>query len=127
MPRGARTALEVANAGVSIKKEDRKALKTADLFRLELSAREGGKEKFSFFEANGHLGSDFRAVYDLQMRIEALLKALLFYDMYDVFQVIPAQTLDQLQIQLKTIFECQEALALCVTCLQNNPANATLI
>ena len=61
------------------------------------------------------------------MRIEALLKALSFYNMHDVFQIIPAQTLDQVQNQLKTVFECQEVLALCATCLQNDPSNATLI
>ena len=106
VPRGARTALEVANAGVFIKKEDRKSLKTADLLRLASSAREGGKDKFTFFEANGQLGSGFKAVYDLQMRIEALSKALSFYDMYDVFLLILAQALDQLKSQLKTVFEC---------------------
>ena len=61
------------------------------------------------------------------MLIEALSKALSFYDMHDVFQAIPVQALDQLQTQLKTAFECQESLALCATYLQNDPANATLI
>ena len=127
VPRRARTALEVANAEVSIKKEDRKALKTADLLRLASSAREGGKEKFIFFKANGQLGSDFKAVYDLQMRIYALSKTLSFYDMHAVFQVTPAQALDQLQTQLSIVFECQEALALCDTYLQTDPSSATLI
>ena len=53
VPMGTRTTLEVANAGVSIKKEDRKSHKTDDLLRLTSPAREGGKDKFSFFEANG--------------------------------------------------------------------------
>ena len=61
------------------------------------------------------------------MRIEVLSKALLFYDMHDVFQVVPVKALDQLQNQLKTVFECQQELALCATSLTNNLSNTTLI
>ena len=61
------------------------------------------------------------------MHIDALSKALSLYDMHDVFQLIPEQALNILQSQLETVFECQEALALCATSLMNDLSNTTLI
>ena len=75
VPAGARTASEVAAAGVSVKKEQRTNLSASDKLKLAKSAREGGPDKFTFFESDGQVGGDFRAVYDLHMRLEALSKA----------------------------------------------------
>ena len=67
IPKGARTVQEVAAAGVSVKKELRTKLSTSDQLKLSKSAREGGSDKFSFFETTGSLRSDFKAVYDLHL------------------------------------------------------------
>ena len=87
----ARTAQEVTTAGVSVKKDPREKLSTSDQLKLSKSAREGGSDRFSFFETSSSLGSDFKSVYDLHMRIEALSKALILYDMTDVLRFYPKQ------------------------------------
>ena len=38
-----------------------------------------------FFETSGSIGNDFKAVYDLHMRVEALTKTLVSFDTADVF------------------------------------------
>ena len=79
IPRVARTVQEVTAAGVSVKKELRSKLSTSDQLKLSKSAREGGSDKFSFFETDGKIGSEFKAVYNMHMQIEALSKALAFF------------------------------------------------
>ena len=88
VPRVARTAQEVTSAGVSVKKELRSKLSTSDQLKLSKSAREGGSDKFAFFETSGSLGSDFKVVYDLHMRIKALSKSLMLFDMTDASQIL---------------------------------------
>ena len=44
------------------------------------------------------------------MRIEALIHALTFYNMRDVFQVIPKSTVELLEAQLANLFMHQEEL-----------------
>ena len=44
-------------------------------------------------EHDGKVGSKFKAVYDLHMHIEALSKALTFFDMKDAFKIISEQTI----------------------------------
>jgi hypothetical protein len=95
---------------VSVKKEDRARLNTSNLLKLSQSGREGGTDKFAFFEADGKVGSDFKAVYDLHMRIEALSKALMFFDMKDVFEIIPEHTIDLLEVKLQNMFRNQADL-----------------
>ena len=56
------------------------------------------------------VGSDFKAVYDLHMRIEALSKALTFLDTKDVFEIIPEQTIDTSENKLHDIFQYQADL-----------------
>ena len=92
---------------MSIKKELRSKLSTSDQLKLSKSAREGGSDKFSFFETTGSLGSDFKAVYDLHMRIEALSKALVLYDMTDVFKILPESTVKYLESKLQAMYACQ--------------------
>ena len=91
VPASVRKHGEVAAAGVSVKKEDRGSLSTSDKLKLARSAREGSTNKFSFFESDGQVGGDFRAVYDLNMQLEALTKSIMFYDMSDVFHVLPGK------------------------------------
>jgi len=91
IPRGARTVREVSAAGISVKKTDCAPLSTSDKLKLAKSAREGEENRFTFFETDGKLGSDFRAVYDLHMRLDALGKAIAFFDMDDVFNITLAR------------------------------------
>ena len=103
IPRVARILQEVTAAGVSVKKELRSKLSTSDQLKLSKSAKEGGIDKFSFFETTGSLGSDIKSVYDLHMRIEALSKALILYDMTDVFQILPEATVLDLELNVASI------------------------
>jgi len=77
VPRGARTVRKVVSAGISFKKEDRSTLSTSDKLKLDKAAREGGNDKLTFFETNGKAGGNFRAVYDLHMRLDTLSTAMI--------------------------------------------------
>ena len=127
IPRGMRTAADVSAAGVSVKKERRSALSSSDQIKLSRNAREGGSEVFTFFETDGSIGSDFRTVYNLHMRIEALSKALTFFDMRDVFQIVPENTVAQIRAQLQHLFQCQQDLATTSTALLADSTNAALL
>ena len=67
IPRGARTQQEVSAAGVSIRTEEWSNLSVSDQLKLSKAAREGGSDKFSFFETDGKIGSEFKAVYNMHM------------------------------------------------------------
>ena len=123
----ARTAQEVTSAGVSVKKELRSKLSTSDQLKLSKSAREGGSDKFAFFETSGSLGSDFKSVYDLHMRIEALSKALTLYDMTDVFQVLPDVTVLDLEQKLRAVHACQTKEDRVKLALVDDPSDTGLI
>ena len=107
IPRVARTLQEVTAAGVSVMKELRSKLSTSDQLKLSKSAREGRSDKFSFVETTGLLGSDFESVYDLYMRIDALSKALILYDMTDVFHILLESTVLDLELKLRVIHACK--------------------
>ena len=126
IPRGARTIQEVTAAGVSVKKELRVKFSTSDQLKLSKSAREGG-DKFSFFETTGSIGSDFKAVYDLHMRIEALSKTLVFYDMIDVFQILPESTVASLKEKLIDLHVFQGELEWCTLALSASPSDSALL
>ena len=53
IPRGARSVRDVVAAGISVKKEERTNLSTSDRLKLTKAAREGGRDKFPFFESDG--------------------------------------------------------------------------
>jgi len=53
VPRGARTVREVSTAGISVKRTDRSSLSKSDKLKLAKVAREGGENKFTFFETDG--------------------------------------------------------------------------
>ena len=61
VPRGAHTLSDVVATGISVKRTDRDSLSTSDKLKLAKSAREGGRDKFTFFETDGKSGSNFRA------------------------------------------------------------------
>ena len=104
IPKGGQTANQVSAAGVCVKKEDRSSLITSDKLKLSQAAREGGAEQFCFLDTDGKTSGDFQTVYDLNMRIKALLKALVFIDTLDIFQIIPTATISLLEDKLTNIF-----------------------
>ena len=110
-------------AGVSVKKESRTTLSTSDKLKLAKAAREGGNNKFTFFESDGKVGGDFRAVYDLHMRLEALAKSIMFYDMDDVFNILPSETVKLLEEKLEVLFACQRTVGEATELLATEPSN----
>ena len=104
IPKGGQTADQVTAAGVTVRKKDRPSLSTSDKLKLSRAAREGGTDKFCFFETDGRTAGDFQMVYDLNMRIEALSKTLAFFNMLDIFQMIPMATISLLEDKLSNLF-----------------------
>ena len=92
VPRGMRTVADVSATGVLVKKEKRSALSLSDQIKPSRNARDRGSEIFTFFRTNETVGSSFCSVYNLHMRIEAISKALTFFDMRDVFNIVPEST-----------------------------------
>jgi len=126
VPRGARTVREVSIASVSVKKTYRASLSTSDKLKLAKVAREGGENKFTFFETDGKSGSDFCAVYDLHMRLDALGKAITFFDMDDVFNTIPYETVKMLEMKLKDLLNAQVLVETAADSVATNPIDSTL-
>jgi len=87
----------------------------------------GGEEEFSLFQDNGQLGLDFKAVYNFHMRIEALYKALKFYEMTDVFNIILTKTITILEAKLHNIFVRNDILDQYINKLEDNPDNLVLL
>ena len=69
-----------------------------------------GSNLFCLFEADGKVGSDFKAVQDLRMLIEDLFEALTFFYMKDVFKIIPEQKIETLENRLQDMFWDQDDL-----------------
>ena len=61
------------------------------------------------------------------MRIEAFSKALVFFNMLDVFQIMDKNTVEALELHLSDLFLCQAALDACDTALKTNPTDTQLI
>ena len=87
--------------------EDHAALSTFDKLKLPCAAREGSTDKFAFFEIGGKTADNFQTVYNLNMKIKSLSKALIFLDMVHVFHIIALTTIDQLQEKLAALFADQ--------------------
>ena len=51
--------------------------------------------------------NNFQNVYDLHLMIQDLAQSLTYYNMQDVFQIIPESTLVLLNIILEVLFSCQ--------------------
>ena len=107
IPRIAHTIQEVTTAGVSVKKELRTKLGTSDQLKLSKQGREGGSDEFSFFETSGLIGGNFKVVHDLHMRIAILSKALVLFDMTNVFQILPSSTVSVFESKLEAVHACQ--------------------
>ena len=105
--KGARSIQEVFAIEVSVKKELRTKVSTSDQLKLSKQSREGRSDKFSFSESIGSIESDFKAIYDLHMRIKALSKTLVMFDMTDVFQLLPESTVSILETKLQAVHTCQ--------------------
>ena len=126
VPTARRTEQDVTAAGVSIKKADREKLGTSDKLKLSRAAREGGTDKFSFFASDGKMIGDFKTVYDLHMRIESASKAMIQFDMLDVFQVILPATLPLLNSAIEELFVCQTAENQAALALRSDSTNSAL-
>ena len=61
------------------------------------------------------------------MQVEALSKALVFYDLIDVFQILDEPTVTQLTEQLEDLYACESTLAQCEFALQSDPRNSELL
>ena len=125
--RGARTLKEVAAAGVSIKKELRTTLSTSDQLKLFKSVREGGSDKFSFFETTGSIGSDIKVAYDLHMRVEALSNTLVLHDLIDVFKILDEATVSGITVRLEDLYGYEDVLKKCEFALLLDPTNKELL
>ena len=79
------------------------------------------------FETTGSLGSDFKCVYDLHMCIEALSKALILYDMTNVFQILPGPTVLDLELKLRAVHASQTEESRIELELIGDPTNQTLV
>ena len=49
-------------------------------------------------------------VYDSHMRLEALSKTIMFYDMDDLFQILSSETVRFLESKLNVSFVIQESI-----------------
>jgi len=126
VPQGGRTLQDVAAARVSVKKYLMIELITLDQLKLSKAARDRGSVRLVFFETSGSIGSDFKAVYDLHIRIEALSKVLAFFDIADVFQIIDESTVVALELHLEDLLKFQRALDTYNTELLGDSSNTTL-
>lgn len=126
VPRDVRTVGEIVTAGVSVKKEERKNLSTSDRLKLAKSAREGGTEKFTFFESDGKVGGNICTVYDLHMPLKGLPKAIIFYDIDDVFKMFPSETVWELEGKLDLIFDAQSLITSSRDAFVADPNNPTI-
>ena len=61
------------------------------------------------------------------MQIEALSKTLAFFDMNNIFKIIPSEIVEKLEQQLQDIFTHQEALEKVTTVLIDDPTDTTLL
>ena len=73
------------------------------------------------------IGSNFKAVYDLHMWIEALSKTLVFFNMIDVFQILPESTVKSLEEKLTDLHVWQGALERCELALLASPTDTALL
>ena len=104
LPHKKHTENEVTAASVSVQKQNRETLHLSDKIKLSKEAREEGSDTFSFFETDGKTGFDFKAVHALHIRIDALLTTLKYYDMDNVFQIIPSVLIPKLQSKISGLF-----------------------
>ena len=126
VPRGSLTVEDIVIAGVSVTKEGLVALSTSDRLKLTRVAREGGEDKFIFFESNGKVGRDFWAVRDIYMRLDALPKHIKYYNMHEMFNVLSRKTVLELEENLDVLFVAQAAVTLNSEALNFDPDNIDL-
>ena len=102
-------------------------LSTSDKLKLSKAAREGGVDRFTIFASDGKLVNNFQTMYDLHTCIESISKTLTHFDMQDVFQIIPAQTVQTLSDRIDMLFECQTDEEQAADTLHINPTDAAII
>ena len=126
VPTTCRTEQYRAAASVSINKEDRGKLSASQKLKLSKASRERGIDKLTFIKSNGKIVNKFQTIYDLHMQIEALAKYLNFFNMRDVFEIIPENTVELLPAKLEDLFESQADLDQATDELQLEPTNENL-
>jgi len=87
-----------------VKKEYCATIRTSKNLKLAKAAREGGSDKFIFFESDEQAGRDFHTAYNLHMRLDVLSKAIAYYDMDDVFKILPSKMVQLLENKLDARF-----------------------
>ena len=97
------TECEVLAVWVSICKEDRVSLSTSNKFKLSKSSISGDNNKFALYQSNGQLVNSFEIAYNLHMRVDVLNKSLEYYDMRDVFRILPEVTVSDLDQYLEKV------------------------
>ena len=58
---------------------------------------------------NGNIGNDCKALYNIYMHTKTLSKALMFFGMDEIFQIIPSSNTKQLEENISDLFVCQNA------------------
>ena len=82
----------------------------------------------SFFESDGRIGSEFGAVYDMHVQIEEFSKALAFFDIDEVFEIIlETTTVTRLEYRSEDLFACLEFLEETTTNLAVDYVNTAFI
>jgi len=81
----------MTTAGVSVKRDKGATLRASDRLKLSTAVRGRSERQALFFELNGKIGQDSKAVYDLHMSIDTFSKSLTYYDMMDVFRLFLPQ------------------------------------
>ena len=84
LPAACRTKSDVLAAGLTVKKADCIKLSTSEKLSLSKAVWEGGNDTCPFFESNRKVVNYFKKVYNLYMRIESLLKDLIFFEMRNI-------------------------------------------
>ena len=60
------------------------------------------------------------------MRLDALGKAIMFFNMDDIFNIIPCEIVTMLEMKLKDLFDTQTLAKTAANELATNPTDSTL-
>ena len=76
-------------------------MSASERLKLAKISREGGTENFTFFEPDVQVEANFGVVNDLIMFLEALSKAIVFYDMGYLHKILLNNLITLLESKLK--------------------------
>ena len=95
---------EVIDTSMSVRKDEHGALDTSDKLSCHTPHAKGGTDKLTFFKIDEKTVEDFRKIYYSNTRNRSLSKILAFFDMLDIFQIVPASTISLLEDSLVAVF-----------------------